>query len=272
LHNFRLGDTGKYPLPHPNIIFPVRIVQQFGFKCEPRASWTEITNNQVPILEWGDFGILSPLGPLPDHYSERALFAGKLSSVRFQQFIASITQRLSHLYYRSWSHLRPECELYRNDDRFSDLLSVFSGSKNPCIPYFAWQRPNLRQLPFLAKSHCGVKIRLDRKPISAVENTEKLEIGKVRLGKGRLGHRVFLFNPKKICIWIEFYNFKQFIEWRHKDNEQRKYFESLVQDCLELGVSYEIRFITPPDAERGIISRGRLGQTCLTKGSATNEY
>jgi predicted component of type VI protein secretion system len=267
LHSFerhrqlRLGEALGYPLPRPVQTHPVRIMQSFGFACEPRARWWDGTREQPPVMEWGDFGVFAPLGPLPEHYSESAMQAHAGGCERLQHFVADITQRLAHLYYRGWAQLRPECEAGRPDDRFAELLAALSGAPSARLPYLAWHRPTLAQLPRLALAHCGVSVRVEHPSMSRLENVDALRLGQAHLGRGHLGRHITVFGSRNICLWIEFDSGQQYLAWRVHNHAQRQHFEQLVLDCLPPGGSYQLRFLPPADLPGPNLGCARLGRT-----------
>jgi predicted component of type VI protein secretion system len=258
-HGLRIGDLGRYPLPEPVQAFPVRIEQRFGFSSEPRARWDESEHESVPTLEWSDFGVFAPLGLLPDHFTESTLHAA--GGKRLRRFVADLTQRLAHFYYRSWAHLRPECEAGRADDRFADLLAALAGTPGASVPHLSWHRPNLQQLPRLGESIYGISVSIERYSISRVRHMESVSLGVHQLSRGRLGQYVRLFGAGFVRILVRPRHVTQFLSWRKPDHDQRRQFERLVEDCLPIGNRYELRVLASSDLALAYLGASRLGQS-----------
>lgn len=76
------------------------------------------------------FGLLGPMGPLPTHLSEFAVYERRYAKTRpFGQWIDMISGRMLQLFYRAWGDAQPVVQADRpDDDRFARYLGALSGA------------------------------------------------------------------------------------------------------------------------------------------------
>jgi predicted component of type VI protein secretion system len=259
----RLGDWGSYPLSKPANAFAVQIDQRLGFNSEPRAFWYPANDRHPPKLEWNDLGIFAPLGPLPEHLTETLLQSQ--GGARLHQLVNSLLQRLTHLYYRAWAQLRPECEMGRPDDRFTALLGLMAGSEGPSIPQLPSHQPPVHQLPQLAFVLFGISVHMERGMVTRRSQPNPPPLGSARLGHARLGLHVPTFGLGSMRLWIRPQNAADFAAWSNHRHTHRQRFEQFVRQFLPVGAYCDIRVQTPLDMPVAHLNSSALGQTCLSR-------
>lgn len=257
----RLGDSGGYPLPKPEHAFAVQIEQRLGFNSEPRAMWCPAKNAAPPKLTWGDFGVFAPLGPLPEHLTETLLQAA--GGARLRQLVNGLLQRLAHLYYRSWAQLRPECEIGRPDDRFTELLGVLAGAPGTNVPQLPSHQPPVHQLPQLAWAIFGISVRVERSAVTRLAQPKPPTLGAARLGHDRLGRHVVVFGLGGMRLWIRPQSAADFAAWSDHRHTHRQRFGQFVRQFLPVGAHCDIRVQTPADMPKAHLGRSPLGRSCL---------
>lgn len=75
-------------------------------------------------------GLLGPMGPLPNHLSEFAVFERRYAKIRpFGRWLDVLAGRMLQLFYRAWGESQPVVQADRpDDDRFARYLGVLSGA------------------------------------------------------------------------------------------------------------------------------------------------
>jgi type VI secretion system ImpH/TssG family protein len=76
-------------------------------------------------------GLLGPMGPLPTHLTEFAVYEARYAARRpFGGWLDVIAGRMLQLFYRAWADSQPTALLDRpGDDRFGDYVAALSGAR-----------------------------------------------------------------------------------------------------------------------------------------------
>jgi len=76
------------------------------------------------------FGLTGPMGPLPAHLTEFAVYERKYARTQpFGDFLDLLSGRMLQLYYRSWADSQPAAHADREgDDQFAFYLAALSGA------------------------------------------------------------------------------------------------------------------------------------------------
>jgi type VI secretion system protein ImpH len=84
------------------------------------------------------FGLLGPMGPLPMHLTEFAVYESRYAKARpFGRFLDLISGRMLQLFYRAWADSQPTAMHDRpEDDKFGSYLSALSGAGEGAGPAF----------------------------------------------------------------------------------------------------------------------------------------
>ena len=88
------------------------------------------------------FGLTGPMGPLPLHLSEFALYERRYSRKRpFGGFLDVLAGRMLQFFYRSWADSNPAaCADRPADDRFSDYIAALTGATDAVSETSAFPR------------------------------------------------------------------------------------------------------------------------------------
>ncbi len=102
----------------PVMSFPSRSIDAIEFR------------NGQAILSGYWFGLTGPMGPLPLHLTEFAVYERTYSRERpFGRFLDLLARRMQLLFYRAWADSQPVAQADRpDDDRFAAYLAAISGA------------------------------------------------------------------------------------------------------------------------------------------------
>ena len=260
IHKRYIGPRG-YPLPPPSQAFQVRIRQAIGFGTDPCARF-ESKTNQADCLTWLDFGLFSPLGPLPMQITEEMLLLSR--SELLSEFVNGITQRLFHFYYQSWSALRPEHELDVSTNSFSGLTRQLSG--HACQPpwvHLAWLKPTLAQLPIMVKRHLGLTLKVVRQGVRRVRNDMAYRLGISRLGEHLLGQHMSAWGHGKVQLIAYPQTIQTFTSLRQLRSDDRIQLMRLVHICVHPHTSVSIQVVAPQQLGGCSLGTSKLGVSQL---------
>lgn len=103
-------------------------VADFSFPRTTIAGWQ--AEGRRPILWSRHLGLTGPMGPLPSHLTEIALYErARRGPKPFNQFLSLLGARPLQYFYRAWADARPVANATRPaDDRFAGYLGAVSGS------------------------------------------------------------------------------------------------------------------------------------------------
>ncbi len=103
-------------------------VADFNFPASTIAGWR--ADGRRPILESRHLGLTGPMGPLPSHLTEIAVFERqKRGPHPFNEFLAMLGARPLQFFYRAWADARPAANASRpDDDRFAGYLAAAAGT------------------------------------------------------------------------------------------------------------------------------------------------
>lgn len=103
---------------HPALHFPAPTLEE----VEMRAGRATVTGY------W--FGLMGPMGPLPTHLSEFAIFERRYAKARpFGRWLDVLSGRMLQFFYRAWAESQPVVQADRpDDDRFARYLGAMSGA------------------------------------------------------------------------------------------------------------------------------------------------
>lgn len=130
-----LPRIGRSRLPSQNIV-DLGQTATMGF-AESTLRTIEIVEGRARVSgPW--FGLLGPMGPLPIHLTEFAVYEARYARARpFGRFMDMISGRMLQLFYRAWADSQPTALLDRpEDDRFGHYLSALSGAQEGAGPAF----------------------------------------------------------------------------------------------------------------------------------------
>lgn len=97
----------------------------------PDATMVEVeVRNGRPAAHGLWFGLTGPMGPLPTHLTEFALFERRYGTRRpFGRWLDVISNRMLQFFYRVWGDSQPVVQADRpEDDRFAGYLAALSGA------------------------------------------------------------------------------------------------------------------------------------------------
>ncbi len=82
-------------------------------------------------------GLLGPMGPMPTHLSEFAVFEARYAKSRpFGRWLNLLAGRMLQLFYRAWGDSQPAVQADRpDDDRFARYLGLLSGASEGTSPH-----------------------------------------------------------------------------------------------------------------------------------------
>ncbi len=102
----------------PSMAFPSMTLQE-----------VEIKNGKAAMCgHW--FGLTGPMGPLPSHLTEFAVYERMYAKTQpFGDWLDVISGRMLQLYYRAWANAQPVAIADRsNDDKFADYIGYLTGA------------------------------------------------------------------------------------------------------------------------------------------------
>lgn len=122
-----LPRVGKSKRPDQNVI-DVKHVPTFVFPGSTLASIAVEAGRAKLSGYW--FGLTGPMGPLPAHLTEYAVYERKYAKTQpFGDFLDLLAGRMLQLYYRSWADSQPAAHADREqDDQFAFYLAALSGA------------------------------------------------------------------------------------------------------------------------------------------------
>ncbi len=119
--------VGKGKRPEQSI---VDLAQEpsLGFEASTLASFEPKKGR--PQLRGHWLGLLGPMGPLPTHLTEFAIYERRHAKKRpFGDWLNLVSGRMLQLFYRAWAQSQPVAHADRpGDDNFSAWLSALSGA------------------------------------------------------------------------------------------------------------------------------------------------
>jgi type VI secretion system ImpH/TssG family protein len=130
-----LPRIGRARLPSQNIV-DLGQTATMGF-ADSTLRKIEIGNGRARVTgPW--FGLLGPMGPLPMHLTEFAVYEARYAPGRpFGRFLDLISGRMLQLFYRAWADSQPAALMDRpDDDRFGDQIAALSGAREGAGPAF----------------------------------------------------------------------------------------------------------------------------------------
>ncbi|GGI68195.1 type VI secretion protein [Polymorphobacter multimanifer] len=103
-------------------------VADFNFPASTIAAWQ--TDGRRPVLESRHLGLTGPMGPLPSHLTEIAVYERQRRGPRpFNEFLGMLGSRSLQFFYRAWADARPAANASRPaDDRFAGYLAAVAGT------------------------------------------------------------------------------------------------------------------------------------------------
>lgn len=123
----RLPRIGRSRRPSQNI---VDLAQEPALHFPaPTLNGVEQRHGRVEVSGYW-FGLLGPMGPLPTHLSEFAVYERRYAKTRpFGRWIDVLAGRMLQLFYRVWGDSQPVVQADRpDDDRFARYLGLLSGA------------------------------------------------------------------------------------------------------------------------------------------------
>ncbi len=122
-----LPAVGKSRLPSQNVVDLVQS-PSMGF-ADSTLEDIEIVRGRARVSGlW--LGMTGPMGPLPTHLTEFALYEKKYASSRpFGRFLDLLAGRMLQFFYRAWADSQPAAMADRpRDDRFAYYISTLTGA------------------------------------------------------------------------------------------------------------------------------------------------
>lgn len=165
-----LPRIGRARLPSQNIV-DLGQTPTMGF-ADSTLRKIEIVNGRARVSgPW--FGLLGPMGPMPMHLTEFAVYEARYAPGRpFGRFLDLIAGRMLQLFYRAWADSQPTALLDRpDDDRFGDHIAALSGAREGAGPAF----------PAAARLHYAALFASRRSAVSIEDGLSDI-----------LGQRVFI--------------------------------------------------------------------------------
>lgn len=126
----RVGDkppVGTSRLPGQDVIR----LHQIPHTAFPAPTLDNIKfEGQVPVAEGYWLGLTGPMGPLPLHLTEFAIYERRYSkSQPFGDFLDLLAGRFLQLFYRAWAVSQPAVQADRPEqDRFRDRVDMLTGA------------------------------------------------------------------------------------------------------------------------------------------------
>lgn len=129
-----LPRVGRSRRPNQNV---VDLVQEPALYFPAPTLHSVETRNGRPEVSGYWLGLLGPMGPLPTHLSEFAVFERRYAKSRpFGRWLNLISGRMLQLFYRAWGESQPAAQADRpDDDRFARYLGALSGAANGVSPH-----------------------------------------------------------------------------------------------------------------------------------------
>lgn len=89
-----------------------------------------------PLLSGEWLGLLGPMGPMPIHMTEFAVYERRYAQKQpFVDWLNTISGRMLQLFYRAWAESQPAAQADRpDDDRFANWLGALSGASEGTGP------------------------------------------------------------------------------------------------------------------------------------------
>jgi type VI secretion system protein ImpH len=229
------------------------------------------------VIRQRGFGLFAPYGPLPLHITEHA-FNEKLfhKSAAFESFIGLLIERLTWMYYCSWSAMHPALGWERSRNSFRERLDSLSRSdkrsaavsrhahgtaalvcrqSHPGL-YFAGAR-SLQRLRWILQHYFRQSVQVfprHKKWWPAPE----VNRSKNRIGSWRLGSRM-LDAQQHIAIEVGPVKASEYALWR-RNGDALKSLISLVTDYTEGRVSVVVDVCVVASSDMGARVGGwRLG-------------
>jgi type VI secretion system ImpH/TssG family protein len=122
-----LPRVGKSKRPDQNVV-DLKHVPTFVFPGSTLESVAVDAGRAKVSGYW--FGLTGPMGPLPAHLTEYAVYERKYAKTQpFGDFLDLLAGRMLQLYYRSWADSQPAAHADRaQDDQFAFYLAALSGA------------------------------------------------------------------------------------------------------------------------------------------------
>lgn len=215
----------------------IKFFESIGFGFSPYVTLEYNQNASQILIELDDFGIFSPHGILPDHFTDLLLHSP--DSTAFKEFMNMLLQRIYYYYHKSYAYMRPEYEVGRPDDKFKDLLQSLSGSKTQGLFYLAHLKPDVNQLPALIKKYCGFDLLIKNRSKIFVSMSRHAFVGYARLSNAFIGTQACTTDTHyNFMVDIKSYNqFRLFSEY---PNLLRERMHGIIKQCIEFGSTYSV--------------------------------
>ena len=129
-----LPRIGTSRLPSQNIV-ELNQVPALGFPSSTLESIHVLKGRAQVEGYW--LGLTGPMGPLPLHLTEYALYERKYGAGRrpFGRFLDMLSGRMLQFFYRAWADSNPAAHADRpNDDRFAYYLAKLTGATEGVMP------------------------------------------------------------------------------------------------------------------------------------------
>ena len=108
-------------------VVDVAHIADFSFPRTTVAGWQ--TEGRRPVLQTRHLGLTGPMGPLPSHLTEIAVYErARRGSKAFNQFLDLLTVRPLQQFYRAWANAHPGSNAARpGDDLFAGYIGATAG-------------------------------------------------------------------------------------------------------------------------------------------------
>lgn len=243
----------------------LEFAQELTFSNEMRALIERKDGADLVMLTSNDFCLFGPAGPLPEPLTEK--LQQNQNGFIFVSFINKIIQRISKLYYRSWSMFRPECEssaIY-SSDKFTTLVTSFNGGECSLNPHFQWIKPSPSILPLHIEREFSVKACMRSTAIEWLESDTAAYLGSTYLGVSNLGKLVPCYAKAFTRSYLKiapsnFYTFQSLVS---KHSEGRGRLMDLISRYLPSDAVCRLELIRPVDLPVTHLGRSRLSLSQL---------
>ena len=146
----------------------------------PSATVTDIAvSNGVPEIEGSWLGLLGPMGPMPLHLTEFAIFERRYAKTRpFGRWLDMLSGRMLQGFYRAWADSQPAASADRPaDDHFACYLGALTGA----VEGVAQRRRGRSPLPAEARLHYAALFVGNRSAVNIEDALEHLLGQEVRV-------------------------------------------------------------------------------------------